>query len=79
MEYLYPVGWCVLAIALAVYGGRLFRRSEKAAPKDEPLDVKPTIELLLDVASYLNADASAGGRSYRWKLEIEANRLKGGK
>ena len=79
MEYLYPIGWVILALALAVYGASLFRRKPAVYPEAKVMDLAPTVELLLDVANYLAADASKAGHLYQLKLEIEAKRLTGGK
>lgn len=73
MEYLYPVGWLILAVALMVYGANLFRR--KCPPE---IDVGPTVDLLLDTAGYLDGECSDEADSLRKRLRSEAKRLKGG-
>lgn len=80
MEYLYPIGWMLMAFAVVVCGlAQFFRWKCPDAPDLKILDLAPTVELLRDVANYLMADASQGGKDYRYKLEIEAKRLTGGK
>lgn len=72
MEYLYPIGWTVLAVALVIYGANLFRRK---CP--EEFDPGPTCELLLDAANYFDAECDEEADSLRKRLRDEAKRLGG--
>ena len=70
MEYLYPVGWTILAVALIVYGANLFRRKCPEVP-----DLMPAVTLLLRAADYFDAIVDDEADELRRAFRCEAQRL----